>query len=126
MVQNWLDSASAVRANELAKTLRQRLRNVKTAKLFAKHLKLEEQIKTLQEFHAVAVGTPNRVRKLADVGALSMASLRLLVLDMQQDKKSFHLLSLQGVAQDVAGLLQTHVFPELEEGKLKIGLYHAK
>lgn len=119
-------SSSAVRANELAKIMRTRWRNLKTAKLFAKHLKLQEQIKVLQEFHAVAVGTPNRIKKLADVGALSAASVRLVLLDMQTDKKSFHLLTLPGVMEDTASYLQTHIFPEVKSTsavKPKIGMF---
>eukprot|EP00624_Nannochloropsis_granulata_P006764 evm.model.NODE_51321_length_12106_cov_17.260614.2 len=47
-----LVSSSAVRANELAKDLRMKLRNLKTAKLFAKHLKVDAQIEVLQTMTA--------------------------------------------------------------------------
>ena len=58
------------------------------AKLFAKHMKLPEQQKHL-ESHVVGVscGTPNRLLKLADVDALKLDRLKLLVLDMQLDAK---------------------------------------
>ena len=116
-------SSAAVRANDLAKGLRTRLRNVKTAKLFAKHLKVQEQVQVLKEFQALAVGTPNRIKKLAELGALSLSATQLIVLDMQRDQKQFHLLSLPGVAQDVAAFLKAQVLPELPNGKLKIALF---
>ena len=58
------------------------------AKLFAKHLKVPEQQKHLQE-HMVGIGcgTPNRLLKLADMDALKLDRLRLLVLDVQLDAK---------------------------------------
>jgi len=58
------------------------------AKLFAKHLKVPEQQKHLEE-HVVGIGcgTPNRLLKLADMDALKLDRLRLLVLDVQLDAK---------------------------------------
>ena len=58
------------------------------AKLFAKHVKVEEQ-KTSLESHAsgIACGTPHRLCKLADEGALSLQRLQLLVIDLHIDAK---------------------------------------
>ncbi len=60
----------------------------RVAKLFAKHMKLPEQQKHLEN-HVLGIGcgTPNRLLKLADVDALKLDRLRLLVLDMQLDAK---------------------------------------
>lgn len=128
-------SSSAVRANDLAKDLRVKLRNLKTAKLFAKHLKVQAQVDLLQqEFNALAVGTPNRLAKLLEMGALSLARCRLVVLDTTfKDSKAFNLLTLPGVAKDSALLLQEHVLPEMakrkkagvkkEEEQLRVALF---
>ncbi len=64
------------------------------AKLFAKHMKLPEQQKHL-ESHVVGVGcgTPNRLLKLADIDALKLDRLKLLVLDMQLDAKQRYVLT---------------------------------
>jgi U3-containing 90S pre-ribosomal complex subunit len=57
-------------------------------KLFAKHFKVEEQQLLLRESPcAIAVGTPNRLCKLADLGDLKMDSLRLVAIDVSRDKK---------------------------------------
>ncbi|GAB5031333.1 protein cmss1-like [Nannochloropsis oceanica] len=112
-------SSSAVRANELAKDLRMKLRNLKTAKLFAKHLKVDAQVEVLQsEFNALAVGTPNRLIKLLEMNAMSLARCRLVVLDSSfKDSKSFDLLTLPGVAKDTALLLRDHVLPAMTARK---------
>lgn len=115
-------SPAAVRANDLAKELRVRLPNQRTAKLFAKHIKAQEQAEALgKEFNALAVGTPARLAKLLEMGAFSLANCRLLVLDASiRDAKQFTLLTLPGVAKDVALLLKEHVLPVLEkQGKGK-------
>ncbi len=118
-----------MRANDLAKELRVRLPNQRTAKLFAKHLKVKEQADTLQkEFNALVVGTPNRLSKLLECGALSLGNARLLVLDASfKDTKEFTLLTLPGVAKDVALLMKEHVLPALEgKGKaeaLRIAMF---
>ncbi len=60
----------------------------KVGKLFAKHFKVEEQRAELaQRRLAVAVGTPNRLTKLADLGALRLDRLRLIAVDVHLDAK---------------------------------------
>jgi hypothetical protein len=68
--------------------------------LFAKHVKVEEQVEILREKHAIAVGTPNRLKKLMDIGALSLASTKLVIIDMSRDEKSFSLLNSPNVKGD--------------------------
>ena len=46
------------------------------AKLFAKHLKVKQQQEMLATFSPVAVGTPNRLAKLMDLGALVVEDIR--------------------------------------------------
>ncbi len=58
------------------------------AKLFAKHFRVAEQQKLLQgTVVGVASGTPNRLCKLADMDALVLDHLQLLVLDVHLDAK---------------------------------------
>lgn len=57
-------------------------------KLFAKHLKVEEQETMLSSTKAaIAVGTPNRLLKLAERGSLKLGRLRYIILDVQLDSK---------------------------------------
>ncbi len=60
----------------------------KMAKLFAKHFKLEEQVEALAAAPvAAAAGTPHRLARLFEAGALSSAKLRWVVLDARLDAK---------------------------------------
>ncbi len=52
------------------------------AKLFAKHFKVDEQVEVLKAFTPIGCGTPNRLAKLADIGALNLDHLKLLIIDM--------------------------------------------
>lgn len=64
------------------------------AKLFAKHIKIEQQKEMLESnvIH-IAVGSPNRLQKLADLGALDMQRLRLICLDVSLDVKDRYLMA---------------------------------
>ena len=50
----------------------------KIAKLFAKHFKVQDQIDLLsKQYFPVAVGTPNRLSKLVELGALSLSAVKV-------------------------------------------------
>ena len=50
----------------------------KIAKLFAKHFKVQDQIDLLsKQYFPVAVGTPNRLAKLVELGALSLSRVKV-------------------------------------------------
>lgn len=51
----------------------------KIAKLFAKHFKVQDQIDLLsKQYFPVAVGTPNRLSKLIELGALSLSRVKVI------------------------------------------------
>jgi protein CMS1 len=60
---------SAIRATDLVRALKEFDKTAKIAKLFAKHLKVEEQARFLAERRIhFAVGTPHRIKELMDLG----------------------------------------------------------
>jgi len=62
---------------------------VKVAKLFARHLTIDEQGAFLSTNDVdVGVGTPNRLARLADAGMLNLATLRYVVIDVTPDAKA--------------------------------------
>lgn len=64
------------------------MQTYKIGKLFAKHIRLEEQEAALgARPMPVAVGTPNRLLKLADSGHLRLDRLKFIVLDVHLDAK---------------------------------------
>lgn len=109
-------SASAVAANGIVKKLRDPCLG-RVAKLFAKHLKVEEQCKELREGSVlVGVGTPGRVLKLAELGALSTERLGLLVLDVQRDAKLMTVMDIPETRADFSRILSSLCLPRFSQG----------
>ncbi|RXN01270.1 hypothetical protein EOD39_7319 [Acipenser ruthenus] len=72
--------SSAHRVLDFIKQLTTFKGNSKVLKLFAKHIKVEEQIKLLQKGVA-HMGTPGRIKALAEQDGLSVKALKYVVLD---------------------------------------------
>uniref|UniRef100_A0A4W6D946 Cms1 ribosomal small subunit homolog n=1 Tax=Lates calcarifer TaxID=8187 RepID=A0A4W6D946_LATCA len=74
--------SSALRTIELIKQLTTFKGEAKAVKLFAKHIKIEEQVKLLQKgVTHIGVGTPGRISALIEKEGLNLQALRYLVLD---------------------------------------------
>ncbi|KAJ3005889.1 hypothetical protein HKX48_000416 [Thoreauomyces humboldtii] len=101
-------SGSAIRAVDVAR-LMHAVGERKVAKLFAKHMKVKEQAESLaKESFPLAVGTPNRVLKLIQDGALKLDALEFVVADATyKDKKQRSLFDIQDVTPDLLKLLKT-------------------
>lgn len=57
----------------------------------------------------MAIGTPNRLNKLADIGALSLDDVDLIVVDCARNVKNYNVLEMKDTAKDVGILYQKHV-----------------
>ena len=121
--------------------------NVRAAKLFAKHMDLEEQITMLRtNSFGIAVGTPNRLLKLVEScgnggdgsesdsddsedsvstdGALSLEDTELLVIDNHEDSKAFTVCTMNDTAPDLMQFLHKAVVPQMRKRKtLKIAMF---
>jgi len=87
--------------------------NVRAAKLFAKHITIEEQVKQLQESpFPVAVGTPHRILALAKLGALSFEKTLCVALDTSVNDKKFSVYTLPDTVPHTQDLLREFVHPE--------------
>lgn len=115
--------SSAARCVELLKGLRSLTKACKPAKLFAKHIKVEEQVKALENYVNIAVGTPNRVKKLIDIGALGLGSLSIVLLDMCEDAKGLTLFTIPQVKADCLELYKSHFYQQASSGKIKFCFY---
>lgn len=112
----------ATRAVALFPHLRRRL-HCRVAKLFARHLKVEEQAKMLDEADfPVAIGTPNRFLKLIEHGALSLDRLELVVFDMNRGPKGWNVLDFLDVRRDAAHLYLRHMHGRVVRGDARIAL----
>ena len=90
--------ASAERCIDILKRMDGVRRLAKVGKLFARHMKVKAQIEFLERTRVGAViGTPSRMNKLADQGALDLTQLKLVFLDTHTDKKNLSLLTLKDV-----------------------------
>lgn len=73
----------------------------------------------------IACGTPSRIKKLIDIEALSLSRLKLVVLDMQKDAKSFNLFTLPQVSNEFWDLYKGYLDPKVREGNTRICFYGA-
>lgn len=101
---------SATRAVAFVKGLKGVKPPLKLAKLFSRHLKVEEQRKELMQGCDIAIGTPNRMLKLIGTGSLSLAS-SLCVVDACKDVKQNTIFDMSGVREDFFRLFHEHIAP---------------
>jgi uncharacterized membrane protein YgcG len=107
---------SADRALEVIKPLREF--KCRIAKLFSKHMKIEEQRDQLaKEVMPIAVGTPNRLQKLVETGGLNLEDTAMILIDMEKNVKKFCILESKDTAVDLVALYYGNVLQErLEQG----------
>jgi hypothetical protein len=74
---------------------------------FAKHIKVEAQVKQLQRSHTgVGVGTPARLLQLIEIGALSLDHLERIVVDASHiDQKKMGIMGIKDTMLALAKLL---------------------
>lgn len=116
-------SSSALRSLDLLRGLKTLTRECHPAKLFAKHMKVEEQVSMLKGRVNIACGTPSRIKKLLDMDALLLSRLQVIVLDMQRDAKGYSLLTLPQVSTEFWDLYRTHFNERLLQGHTRICFY---
>lgn len=123
---------SANRCLEVVRALKAKHRCA-VAKLFAKHIKLKEQLAELaQETPAICVGTPHRVCELLDArkGGLRASAIRQLLIDGKPDVKSFTMLTHFEASKQLKGLMESHLLktaatPESAPLSVKVFQYDA-
>ncbi|KAJ2851547.1 hypothetical protein IWW36_001031 [Coemansia brasiliensis] len=103
--------SSALRVLELVKMFRPLCkRNV--MKLFSRHIKISQQQEMLKQTAVdIAVGTPNRVRKLLEEQSLKVNRLRLVVVDCWQDDKMRVVVDMDDTRDDLFGIWRDTLLP---------------
>ncbi|XP_073440469.1 protein CMSS1 isoform X4 [Dendrobates tinctorius] len=117
--------SSALRTLELIKLTNAFKGDTKIMKLFAKHLKIKDQIKWLENnvIH-LGVGTPERIKALIEQDGLSLQSLKYLVLDWNwRDKKQRRMVDIPEVKKSMVELLESGLIAVCRDGSVKIGLF---
>ncbi|GLJ15511.1 hypothetical protein SUGI_0254630 [Cryptomeria japonica] len=116
-------SSSAARCVEILRGLREFTAKCHSAKLFAKHIKIEEQVSMLKGRVNIAGGTPSRIKSLIDSDALRISRLSVLLIDMHKDAKGLTLFNLPQVSTQFWELYKTHFHKQVMLGKLQLCLY---
>lgn len=115
-------SAGALRASHTLNNMSSLLKCAH-AKVWSKHFKVPAQVEALgKKVYPVAVGTPARVAKLFEIGALDARKLELVIVDTARNQKDFHLLSLPDTQQDTYALIEKYLLPRIKEGACRISL----
>ncbi|XP_040279226.1 protein CMSS1 isoform X1 [Bufo bufo] len=117
--------SSAHRTLELIKLVNAFRGDTKIMKLFAKHIKIKEQIKWLENnVTHLGVGTPGRVKALIEQDGLSLQSLKYLVLDWNwRDQKLRRMVDIPEVKKEMVELMESGLIAACREGSVKIGLF---
>lgn len=107
---------SARRAADLLKPLA--AFKTRIGKCFAKHLKEHEQVAMLQTGPpiTIAVGTPHRLNRLCDIGALSLSSCALVLFDCHPDQKGYSILDAFATKEDAFTFYKQHLHERVHAG----------
>ncbi|XP_052004628.1 protein CMSS1 [Xyrauchen texanus] len=116
---------SALRTIDLIKQLVAFKGQAKVLKLFAKHIKVDKQIKLLSKgVTHIAVGTPGRISALLEKDGLTVRGLQYLVLDWNyRDQKHRKMADIPEVKEDLLKMMDLGVIQSCREGTVKIGLF---
>ncbi|XP_053312912.1 protein CMSS1 [Spea bombifrons] len=117
--------SSAHRALELIKLINAFKGDTKIMKMFAKHIKIQDQIKMLEKnvIH-LGVGTPGRIKALIGQDGLSLSSLKYIVLDWNwRDQKLRRMMDIPEVKKETLELLEGGLLSACKAGSVKLGLF---
>nr|XP_058920857.1 protein CMSS1 isoform X6 [Kogia breviceps] len=116
---------SAIRALELIRSMTAFRGDSKVMKLFAKHIKIQEQVKLLEKrvVH-LGVGTPGRIKELIKQGGLNLNPLKFLVFDWNwRDQKLRRMMDIPEIRKEVFEILEMGVLSLCKTESLKLGLF---
>ncbi|ORX59228.1 hypothetical protein BCR36DRAFT_343073 [Piromyces finnis] len=116
---------SAIRAVEVIRALSEFSKYCKVGKLFSKHMKVKEQVEFLSKSVVkIAVGTPNRLIKLAENDSLNMNKLDLLVIDYNyKDSKNRNIFEIPEIRKDLLIFIKQYCIDRIKDQSQKIALY---
>ena len=118
---------SARRAVAVLKELSQL--KVRAAKLFAKHMSIDDQRELLQtSAFGLAVGTPHRIQALCEKengrSTLYLGKTKLVILDTHANQKGYTVCTLPDTASECMSFVREQVLPELKARKdIKVAFF---
>ncbi|KAM3064971.1 Protein cms1 [Clarireedia jacksonii] len=112
-------TAAGLRAADIARAVRKfQTKDVKVAKLFAKHIKIKDSIAFLKSTRTgIAVGTPQRLQDLMDDGSLAIDRLERIIIDASHvDQKQRGVLEMKETQVPLIKWLSASTFRDRYEG----------
>ena len=95
---------------------------IRCGKLFAKHMNPKQQAEMLEkESYSIVVGTPNRLLKLCDDGALKVTDTEIVVFDGAEINGCQNVCTLNDTRVDFALLIKKHLSPQMN--RIQFGMY---
>jgi protein CMS1 len=116
-------SSSAIRATELIRQLGPLRQDCGLGKCFAKHFKLEDQLKFFDsKCPSISIGTPNRLSKLFSCGHkyFNMDSVRLCIIDTHRDLKQRNIFEIPETCNDLLDFYSSNIISSLKSGNMKL------
>ncbi|NXG05393.1 CMS1 protein, partial [Sakesphorus luctuosus] len=117
--------SSALRSLELIKSMTAFKGDCRVLKLFAKHIKIKEQMNMLEKgvFH-IGVGTPGRIKVLVEQDGLCLSSTKYMILDWNwRDQKLRRMMDIPEIKKETIDLLEMSIIKLCREGSVKLGLF---
>eukprot|EP00128_Syssomonas_multiformis_P005054 Colp12_sorted_trinity150504_noHs@1668 len=118
-------TSAGIRSADVFRALGDFNKECRVGKLFAKHMKVPEQVAFLKGTHIkIAVGTPNRLCKLIEEGALKLDRLKYVLVDATyRDVKNRSLFQMTELVSDLLTLYKTHCLNRIKEGHTKMLMF---
>lgn len=116
-------SSSAIRATELIRQLGTLRQDFGVGKCFAKHFKMEEQLKFFDsKCPSISIGTPNRLSKLFASGHkyFRMDSVQICIIDTHRDLKQRNIFEIPETCSDLLEFYTSNILPVLKTGNTKL------
>ncbi|KAM3434352.1 hypothetical protein NHJ13734_006042 [Beauveria thailandica] len=108
-------TGAGLRAADIVRAVRKfASKEIAVAKLFAKHMKVDEQVAFLKKTRvSIAVGTPARLSELIDNGALSLEGLHRIVVDASHiDQKKRGVMDMKDTMMPLAKFISKKQFQD--------------
>ncbi|PMB64408.1 Protein CMS1 [Beauveria bassiana] len=108
-------TGAGLRAADIVRAVRKfASKEIAVAKLFAKHMKVDEQVAFLKKTRvSIAVGTPARLSELIDNGALSLEGLHRIVVDASHiDQKKRGVMDMKDTMMPLAKFISKKQFED--------------
>jgi len=104
---------NALRAVDYFRSLTSLKSKTLVVKLFGRHIKVADQLDALKKEVRLAVGTPGRILKLCQDGALHAHKVRYFLVDTARDAKKFSMLTTGQLKKDFFLLYHKFIHPNV-------------